>query len=109
MDGQRGFIKIKLAKPIKPGAFAYEHLLRSSILDENQLTCSPKVFRVLGYEEGSDEPILLGRYDYEIRYDNVETEFVFENVDNKISVMQFNVEANHGNTNYTCLHKIKVF
>lgn len=109
MDGQRGFIKIKLAKPIKPSAFAYEHLLRSSILDENQLTCSPKVFRVLGYEEDSSEPILIGRFDYEIRYDNVETEFVFENVKNKIAVMQFNVESNHGNRNYTCLHKIKVF
>src|ERR1700753_2414990 len=36
MNGQRGFIKIKLAKPIRPAAFAYEHLLRSSILDENQ-------------------------------------------------------------------------
>lgn len=109
MDGQRGFVKIKLSKPIKPFAFAYEHLLRSSILDENQLTCAPKVFRVLGYEDGSDEPILFGRFDYAIRYDNVETEFALENVKSKIAVMQFNVESNHGNTNYTCLHKLKVF
>lgn len=110
MDGQRGFIRIKLAKPTKPSAFAYEHLLRSSVLDENQVTCSPKVFRVFGYaEESPDEPILLGRFDYEINYEYVETEFAFESVKSKIAVIQFNVESNHGNPNYTCLHKLKVF
>ena len=110
MNGQRGFIRIKLAKPVKPSAFAYEHLLRSSVLDENQVTCAPKVFRVFGYtEESPDEPIPLGRFDFEINYEYVETEFTFPNVHSRIAVIQFNIESNHGHSAYTCLHKIKVF
>ena len=48
MDGQTGFVKIKLVKPTVPSGFAYEYLLRSSILDDNQVTCSPKLFSVYG-------------------------------------------------------------
>ena len=110
MKGQSGFFQIKLAKPIRPSGFAYEHVLGGSILDDNQLSCSPKMFNVVGYEkEDTKAPILLGRFKNEIGYDNLETEFEFENVKNEIAVMHFSVESNHGNPVFTCLHKIKVF
>lgn len=109
MDGQQGHVKIKLAKSIVPVSFSYEHLLRSNMLDENQYSCSPKVFRVFGFvDEQSEESIALGKFSFEIN-ESVETEFRFENVKNKISVIQFNIENNHGNSNYTCLHRLKVF
>ena len=108
MNGQKGFVKIKLGKPTVPSGFAYEHLLRRSILQENQVTCSPKLFSVFGYkEESSEESIFLGNFQYV--FSEEETEFAFENVSTLMSVIQINIEANHGNADFTCLHKIKVF
>ena len=108
MAGQKGFVKIKLATPTVPSGFAYEHLLRSSILNENQVTCSPKLFSVFGYkEEHSDESTFLGSFDYVVNEE--ETEFALKNVHTPMAVIQINVEANHGNSDFTCLHKIKVF
>ena len=109
MDGESGYFKIKFAKPILPSAFAYVHPLRSSILDENQISCAPKVIRVIGYEnEASNDPINLGQFTYQIDYHNYETKFAFEKVEREITVLKFNIKANYGNPNYTCLHKIKV-
>lgn len=109
MNTHLGFIKIRLAKPIVPVSFSYEHILRGNLLNENQISCSPKVFRVFGYEsEQSDESIPLGRFTFEIN-DSTETQFLFDNVRHTISVIQFDIENNHGNSNYTCLHRLKVF
>lgn len=110
MDGQSGYFKIKLAKPIVPSAFAYVHPLRSSILDENQISCAPKVIRVIGYEkEASNDPLNLGQFTYEIDNQNYEKEFAFEKAKREITVLKFDIKANHGHPNYTCLHKIKIF
>lgn len=110
MNGQTGYFKVKLAKPIVPSAFAYVHLLRSGILEENQISCAPKVISVFGYEhESSYTPIPLGLYNYEINYSEFETEFAFDKLDREISVLQFTIQANYGHPNYTCLHQIKVF
>jgi len=109
MNSDEGFVKIKLAEPVIPVSFAYEHAIKRNLLKHNHISCSPKVFRVFGYEnEQSDESIALGRFDFKIN-GHTETEFLFDRLTNKISVIQFNIEANHGNSNYTCLHRLKVF
>lgn len=110
MNSNSGFVSIKLAKPIIPKSFAYEHVLKNSILDENQFTCSPKVFRVSGYEPDKEEPIALGKFNFELSFDNFQTEFEFDKkLETEISVIKFAIEDNYGNSNYTCLHRLKVF
>lgn len=69
MKRQSGFFRIKLAKPIKPSGFAYEHVLSGSILDDNQLSCSPKMFNVFGYQaEDTGAPISLSQFEYKIPF-----------------------------------------
>lgn len=82
----------------------YKHHMHKNLLT-SRFNCSPKIFKVLGFEDDQmNEAINLG----EFYFKGLESKFNLTQ-SKKLSIIQINIIDNYGNEDFTCLYRFKVF
>jgi hypothetical protein len=129
MAGTEGFVEIELNRPLLADYLIYEHMPRSLATRKEQLTCVPKKFLIRGYD-AAPVPFAGAHFDPKLgnRYDL--GDFVFQlpaAASNQFSIEKFQLRRllngnqplpikfirisvldNYGNSEYTCLHKLRL-
>ena len=107
--GTKGKLTIQLASRIVPTAFSIEHL--PIVLDPNgRIDSAINDFSVYGYkDQKSKNSILLGNYQYDANSPEYLQYFPLQIENNvAIQVVEFRIETNHGNKEYTCIYRVRV-
>jgi len=123
MSGTNGYVLIRLSAPIHVTAITLHHV--SKTIATNVET-APRKFRVYGVTDadaaaaaraGANPPstaipgTLLGTFEYNVDAKFALQEFPIKQVDTKkkpVSFVKFEVLSNHGNSDFTCLYRIRV-
>ncbi|KAL5254597.1 hypothetical protein ACHWQZ_G014142 [Mnemiopsis leidyi] len=106
--GNKGYMMIKLAHAVVIDGFSMEHLPRKLSLN-NDISSAPNKFTVRGISHPEDSN---SHYFGEFRYSDTGTSLQHFNVAQRSSVayeiVEVDIESNHGNSEYTCLYRIRV-
>ncbi|XP_063697444.1 klaroid protein [Culicoides brevitarsis] len=107
--GFPGYLVIQLSRLIHVTGFTVEHIPKT-LAPNGTLDSAPKDFTVMGLTHEFDkEPAIFGTYQYAIDGEPLQ----YFPVQNKTIVVPYEfvemrIDTNHGNTNYTCLYRIRV-
>jgi hypothetical protein len=108
--GSHGVLVIKLSERIKPTQFSIEHIPK--VLSPNgQIDSAPKDFTVYGHsiKYKKDGGTHLGSFKYDtVSIDYLQYFAVDKSIENEFSIIEFRIESNHGNKDYTCIYRVRV-
>uniref|UniRef100_A0A336LHJ6 CSON014409 protein n=1 Tax=Culicoides sonorensis TaxID=179676 RepID=A0A336LHJ6_CULSO len=107
--GFPGYLVIQLSRSIHVTGFTVEHIPKT-LAPNGTIDSAPKDFVVMGLTHEFDkEPAHFGTYEYQSEGEPLQ----YFPVQNKTIVVPYEfvemrIDSNHGNTNYTCLYRIRV-
>lgn len=106
--GSQGVMVVQLSRTIVPTSFTYEHI-RKEIHPDLNIDSAPKKMLILGLRDANDEDgQLLGEYEYDKEGEPLQ-EFKVQNPSPKLTkFIQWIVQSNHGELQYTCLYRFRV-
>jgi len=106
MNSTHGFVTIKLAIPINVTSISYHHIEYSRILD---IKSTPQNIKMYGLNEASDLKTMLGSFKYDIKSaPGGIQEFKLQKPSPIFRYIQFEIDGNYGNQQYTCLYRFGV-
>lgn len=108
MQGNHGYVTVRLVAPIVPSSFTIDHPARDVLLD---WTSAPKLCQVLGLRSTDDpSPTVLAEFTYDIDGAQVQTfERNHANMDSTAyPLLQLKVLDNYGHPDYTCVYRFRV-
>jgi len=109
MDGNHGYLGVKLSHKIIPKNFTLEHVSASVSLD---LSSAPRTFVIKGFQDPydySEVPVVLATGTYQIDSTPLQIFFVSESIETvPVSGVQLQVLSNHGNEHFTCIYRFSV-
>mmetsp|Transcript_45919 Transcript_45919/g.58980 ORF Transcript_45919/g.58980 Transcript_45919/m.58980 type:complete len:308 (+) Transcript_45919:361-1284(+) len=106
----KGVLTIQLAQPTRITHVSYQHRLVKEAT-KLETSAAPKLVQVWSLSSASDQhPISLGSFIFDINGASRQT-FAMTNQTQgnqiKSSLISFEVKSNHGNNDFTCLHKLR--
>jgi SUN domain-containing protein 1/2 len=107
--GSKGKLTIHLASKIFPTAFSIEHI--PIVLAPNgRIDSAINEFSIFVYkDQNSKNSILIGNYQYDANSPEYLQYFPLQIENNEaIQVIEFRIESNHGNRDYTCIYRVRV-
>ncbi|CAM9245460.1 unnamed protein product [Choristocarpus tenellus] len=105
MKGNSGLVTIRLTADIAVHGVSIEHTSRHVALD---MSSAPRQFEVYGLRDADDShPVTLGVGEY-IKEGKAVQFFEFEPVGRKYPMVTFNIRSNWGNSDYTCIYRLRV-
>jgi len=106
MNSTHGFVTVKLAIPINITSISYHHIEYSRILD---IKSTPQNIKMYGLNEASDLKTMLGAFKYDIKSaPGGIQEFKLQKPSPIFRYIQFEIDGNYGNQQYTCLYRFGV-
>lgn len=106
--GAEGVLVVQLSRTIIPTSFTYEHI-RKELTPDLHIDSAPKHFRVKSLKDANDrEGLLLGEYDYDKDGDPLQNFKVQNPNPVPTRFIEFIVQSNHGELQYTCLYRFRV-
>ena len=107
--GSKGKLTIRLMATIFPTAFSIEHI--PIVLTPNgKMDSAMHDFSVYGFEnQASKTSVILGNYQYDINSPEYLQYFPVQiEVKDALQIIEFRIESNHGNKEYTCIYRVRV-
>ncbi|XP_070187444.1 SUN domain-containing protein 2-like isoform X2 [Littorina saxatilis] len=106
--GDKGFIVIQLAQPIRPTSFSLEHIPKS-LSNDGKIDSAPKDFTVFGLTSERDTAgVNLGNYTYETVGKPIQHFDVQIANPGVFGYVELRVLSNHGSEDYTCIYRFRV-
>ncbi|KAL0911623.1 hypothetical protein M5K25_019777 [Dendrobium thyrsiflorum] len=112
LQGNSGFVEIRLRTWIIPDAITLEHVSKSVAYDRSS---APKDCRVSGWFEGPEddssttaEKILLTEFSYDLDKSNVQTFPISLADSSTINMVRLDFTSNHGSSSLTCIYRFRV-
>ncbi|KAK9881284.1 hypothetical protein WA026_015406 [Henosepilachna vigintioctopunctata] len=105
--GYRGAVLIKLLGKVRINAISLEHISKK-ISPTGRIDTAPRDFSVYGLKDLKHPKVLLGRFEYKADSDPIQTFLVQSNNCEPFEYVEFNVESNHGSSDYTCVYRLRV-
>ncbi|XP_020583068.1 protein SAD1/UNC-84 domain protein 1-like [Phalaenopsis equestris] len=113
LQGNSGFVEIRLRTGIVPDAVTLEHVSESVAYDRSS---APKDCRVSGWFEGpendasaaAEKILILTEFSYDLNKSNAQT-FPISTVDSSIiNMVRLDFTSNHGSSSHTCIYRLRV-
>lgn len=113
LQGNSGFVEIRLISGIIPDAVTLEHVSKSVAYDRSS---APKDCRVSGWFRGPEDDsstevekiLVLKEFFYDLDKSNAQT-FPISMVDSTIiNMIRLDFTSNHGNSAFTCIYRFRV-
>lgn len=113
LQGNNGFVEIRLRTGIIPDAVTLEHVSKSVAYDTSS---APKDCRVSGWFEGpEDDPsstaekiLILTEFSYDLDKSNVQTFPILMADSLIINMVRLDFTSNHGSSALTCIYRFRV-
>ncbi|PSN46198.1 hypothetical protein C0J52_18531 [Blattella germanica] len=107
-EGSKGGAIIQLIGKVYITEVSLEHI-PAIISPTGEISNAPKEFsiRVIGMVCDDEDGTLLGKFEYDIHGDRLQF-FKVKDTTTAYSHIEFRVHSNHGNSEYTCVYRIRV-